>query len=240
MISFGYSRSYVHLILSFSVLLNACSSLSTMKQGEYSSDEMMRFACEVGVGIRSATGRVMAKVSSKEFTGQFQAQVKSDAEDHLSLDVTHPLGGTIALIQVDEGRFHVIDYSGDEPRTQTGRDYWGGIPLKWASGLFLGRIPCPQSKEVLSVEQLGADRLIVKWKDTRLSGTQKFIYQFKEWRRKPWPSALTWTRDSSPNAQVEFEFDSPEASSGSPEKWEVRSSQGQVKVKWRSREISRD
>ncbi len=232
-----FSFAFYYLVIFHLV---SCATVPTLKKGEHTAAELFEYACTPGKGIHTAGGRIAAKVSSSDFSGQFLAQVLADSDGHLKLDVTNPLGGTQVLIQVNQGNYEIINYADRDQKPQIGKDYWGGIPLKWASSLFLGRIPCPPSDSSLRLH-LGAEgELIATWSDFNGSDRQRFVYRFRQSNQTPWPSSLSWTRDAKNSSQVDFEFESPEETTRSPEKWEARSSQGQVKVKWRTREITRD
>ncbi len=220
--------------------LIGCSTLPPVKKGEYSPSDLLGFACSSGRNIVEARGRILAKVSSRDLSGQFQASVVVNSADHLELDVTNPLGGSQALIKIDRGQIEIVDFSGNNETRQKGQEYWGGIPLRWASDLFLGRIPCPPKSSSLKLEVGKDGELIAILGSSKDDAHQKFIYQFSQWNHQPWPTSLTWSREGLKSAQVDFIFDSPEKETGSPEKWEARSSQGQIKMKWRTREISRD
>ena len=230
----------VSWILGASLQLSSCTTLPQIRSGDYMPRDLLRFACSPGEDVKSAQGRILAKMSSPSRSGQFQAGVTVDSGRHLELDVTNPLGGTQAMIRVNEGRYEVIDYSDQHPVREFGQDYWGGIPLKWASTIFLGRIPCPETTPATRLEVSPAGELVVTWFDAKAKETQQFTYGFIQWRGKPWPASLLWTRDGSHSSRVEFQFESPETDTGSPEKWEAKSVQGQIKIKWRTRQISRD
>ncbi len=218
----------------------SCATLATLKKSQHTAAELFEYACSPGQGVRTASGRIAAKVSSSEFSGQFLAHVLADSDGHLKLDVANPLGGTQVLIQVNQGNYEILNYADRDQVPQIGRDYWGGIPLKWASSLFLGRIPCPPSDASLRLDLGTEGELIATWFDSNENDRQRFIYRFKQLKQIPWPSSLRWTRDAKNSSQIDFEFESPEETTRSPEKWEARSPQGQVKVKWRTREITRD
>jgi hypothetical protein len=68
------------------------------------------------------------------------------------------------------------------------------------------------------------------------TGEEKFIYSFRSWGGKAWPEKLHWERNG--GAGVDFKFDDPEDKTASPRKWEAKSVQGEVKVRWRDREAS--
>ena len=115
---------------------------------------------------------------------------------------------------------------------------WGGVPLYWASDLFIGRFPCPDSKAAIQLHLESADSLVIE------SDSQKFIYTFTEKNGYPWPVALHWSsigkKDSEKLGEgndVDFIFDEPDLKTLSPLKWEARSTQGKVKARWKHRDI---
>jgi hypothetical protein len=185
------------------------------------------------------------KAASKEAKGQFPASVNASAPDKVTLEVTNLIGARQALIQVDHGSYtiDVPDKKGGNTRQAQGMGSWGGIPLRWASELFLGRIPCPsQGAKIplrLQVESATGD-LTAETPADQSGGTERFVYHFREWAGKPWPETLHWEhkgqRDATPGAPkdttVDFKFDDPEDKTGSPKKWEAKSPRGEVKLRW--------
>jgi hypothetical protein len=196
-------------------------------------------ACEPGSHSQSVKGSIWMKAKSKDASGQFPANVVAKAPSTLTLEVVNLIGGTQAIISV-EGKNYTItvpDKSGQNKKRE-GRDSWGGIPLNWASDLFLGRIPCP-SEASLSNARLSVSpehELVVEVADA--SSPEKFVYAFRKWGGKAWPERLHWERTGTLQAAVDFKFDDPEDRTHSPRKWEAKSSQGEVKVRWRDREAT--
>jgi hypothetical protein len=156
------------------------------------------------------------------------------------LDINNPLGGTQAIVKVDRKKYEVQDLAEKDQPPLVGVEDWNGVPLEWAGDLFLGRIPCPLDSVDLRLEFGKGNELIAIIKDLKNGWDQKFIYQFRQWNQHPWPFSLKWIQEGPKKSQVDFFFDSPEKGTDSPEKWEAQSSRGELKVKWRSREISRD
>lgn len=198
-------------------------------------------ACAVGADIHSVTGSVWLKARSQDASGQFPALVEAHAPDRLTLEVTNLIGASQAVIAVTGSHYVITQPDSSKPggsTTQEGRDSWGGIPLRWAADLFVGRIPCPTSASVKSGASLSVSdgQLTVA---TRESG-ERFVYQFRSWGGKPWPESLHWERASPAGASplaVDFKFDDPEDLTGSPRKWEAKSSQGEIKARWRERKL---
>jgi hypothetical protein len=188
--------------------------------------------------IREAGGVAWMKAKSPDASGQFPASIEAKAPSRLKLEVQQPFGGTAAVLTI-EGSELQIEVPGKPERGRRERETWAGIPLRWAPGLFLGRIPCPDSNSLgqasLSID--ADDELIVSIPSDASGEPARFLYRFDE--RKDgrfWAKFLHW---ESGNATVDFEFDDPEAETLSPLKWQAKSKQGEVKIRWRDREIVR-
>jgi len=179
-------------------------------------------------------------VNSKEGSGRFPALVNATYPDQLQMEVQNLFGGSEAFIRVHGNSYDVRDAKKQETR-EAGVENWRGIPLEWAPLLFVGRIPCPP-EDVLKGAQLsvgGEGDLTILTKGTAARAPETFVYQFKVWNGQPWPEQLHWEKRSVSQAlAVDFRFDDPEEDTGSPKKWEARSSRGEVKVRWRDREVS--
>ena len=112
--------------------------------------ELVRAACGADISAREVTGSVWMKAKSKEASGQFPATVQARAAPssplELRLEIRQLLGARAALIEI---RGH--DFKVETPKDGTVSRKavsWGGIPLEWASQLFLDRFPCPSSEEL--------------------------------------------------------------------------------------------
>ena len=201
---------------------------------------LLAHACEPGSPTKSVKGSVWLKVKSKDASGQFPAWVDAKSPDQLRLEVTNPLGGTEAVITVSQNSYEIQN---GKKHTQVEKGYgsWGGIPLEWATDLFLGKIPCP-SKESLSDATYAVSpegSLTVAIAGSLQGAEQRYEYRFRSWGGAPWPEALTWERRGSLAMKVEFKFDDPDETTHSPKKWEAKSIQGEVKARWRERDVSR-
>ena len=179
------------------------------------------------------------KVQSKEASGQFPASVEAHSPDQLTFEATNLIGSTQAVIVVKGHDYRVeVPSKNGMRRQEQGKDSWGGIPLRWATDLFLGKIPCPTGAEKTSdfdISILGTGDLQVLTHPSAFSGAETFIYHFKTWEGHPWPEALHWERKGVFASQVDFKFDDPQDKTRSPGKWEAKSPQGEVKVRWRDR-----
>jgi hypothetical protein len=176
------------------------------------------------------------KATSEEAKGQFPASVRAIEPDQVTLEVTNLIGARQALIEVKKGSFtiDVPDQEGGNSRQGQGKDYWGGIPLRWASQLFLGRIPCPpagtKSLIVRSDPETGELTLLTPLNAEGYHET--FVYRFHQWAGRPWPESLHWERQGRGATSVDFKFADPDDKTGSPKKWEAKSPLGEVKLRW--------
>src|SRR5262245_34979062 len=132
------------------VILFLIPSCTTGPAGRgQSADALLEDACRFGKSTDRLEGSVWMSLKSKDTKGQFPASVSAKAPDSVSLEVTNLLGGREALILVNRGSYsiEIPNKDGGEARKTEGYASWGGIPLRWASELFLGRIPCPSDRK---------------------------------------------------------------------------------------------
>lgn len=197
---------------------------------------VLRQACGMGrtfgksASVKGIKGSVWLKATSKEASGQFPAVVSVNDKNSLDMEITNLIGGTEATLKVRDNHY-LVQTPGKKTKEMRGQDAWSGIPLQWATDLFLGRIPCPVETKLKTAKySVGPEeRLIVK-----VPG-EEYRYHFRKWSNQAWVDALEW-RHTASKASVTFEFDEPENSSGSPLRWSAESKQGEVKVRWQTRE----
>lgn len=196
------------------------------------SHTLFKNACGLGQANQAVKGTVWMKLDSRDAKGQFPASVDAVSPDRVTLEVTNLLGSREALIQVDRGSYTVdVPSRGKQAgHHAVGVGSWGGIPLRWASELFLGRIPCPAENTVDRIETTSDGDLVAETK------TDKFTYHFRQWAGHAWAESLHWDGQGT---QVDFKFDDPEDKTGSPRKWEAKSARGEVKLRWKDIQISR-
>ena len=126
------------------LFLNACSHAPQRAENEDASQFVAQL-CAQGANPGEVTGSVWMKAKSREASGQFPARVQARSGDELRLEVTQLLGARAALIEI----------RGNDFRIETPKDgvvnrkaaSWGGIPLEWASRIFMDRLPCPVAPE---------------------------------------------------------------------------------------------
>lgn len=212
---------------------------------KYPAETLLQAACNPGTDTRSVQGSVWLKAKSKEASGQFPAMVVAETPATLKLEVTNLVGGPEALIEIN-GNHYSIKETGrkardkEQPRSEEGYGSWAGIPLQWATELFLGRIPCPRDRA--SIITMGVNKdgdLTVSTRPSLAGDSELFEYHYRQWNDQPWPEALHWERKGAFATSVDFTFDDPEKGTGSPRKWQAKSPRGEVKVRWRDRKASR-
>ena len=222
-----------------SIFVTACSTLPVREKfvSQENPLQLFKSVCSIGSEIQSAEGTVWLKTQSPEVSGQYFADVSVFGEGNLKLEITNLFGGIEASIEVDEGHYEITRKGKRELREETTHGSWGGVPLKWASTLFLGKIPCPPLSESLRVTRGEDGELIVYIPEKEGSAEQVFTYWLSHVKSKPWPAYFVWERKSTPSNKVEVRFDDPEEDSLSPRKWEATSPEGALKTRWRSRNV---
>ena len=220
----------------------SCAHRGTVQEVTPTGDAkaVLEGICAIGSDITESAGTLQVKAKSTEASGQFPATVKATAQPRgLDLEVTNPLGGTEARIQVRDSRYEISAGAGKKARHESGARSWGGIPLDWSVDLFLGKVPCP-TRELKSVAFAEDGRLRVETASDLEGAGEVFLYTLeKATTGAAWPVALDWSRSGVFSAAVKFQFSSPEDATRSPTRWEAVSSRGEVKAKWREREIQR-
>lgn len=227
--SWGFPLSLSLLLV---IGLGGCSQAPLR---ETDSPELwLEHACRPGSMLQTVKGSVWLKAKSKEASGQFPAAVEAQADGSLILEATNLIGAKEAVIRVKNQRYE-IEVPGKPARNERGTGEWGGIPLRWAPDLFLGRIPCPSSRRAqdLRLSRDPEGRLKVETRPNLQSEGEVFLYSFRDWAGSPWPEKLRWQRGT---LVVDFQFDQPEPKTRSPQKWEAVSRDGEVKVRWKNRE----
>jgi hypothetical protein len=193
-------------------------------------------ACSPGTSVASMRGSVWLKAKSSEASGQFPAGVEATDPGKLLLEITNLVGGTEARIRVDD-RHYRIEVPGKPRQDREGWGAWGGIPLEWATELFIGRVPCPPASDRAEARlSMSGEDLVVETPHSLEREAEKFVFGFRKWGGQPWPERLRWERAGAMPLVVEFKFDDPDDATHSPRRWEAKSAQGEVKVRWKDRE----
>lgn len=206
------------------------------------AQELLASVCSIGRKTHSVKGRVAIKARSDEASGQFPGSVVASAPDRMRLEINNFLGGTEAIVTIDRDRYEIEEYRGGKAQRRQGKDSWGGIPLHWATELFLGRIPCPVLSQKLEVSKDAEGHLVAIVPEGLGLVAQKFSYAFeRSSSARARPKSLEWELiGKGTSSQVHFEFQNFDEEAGGPRAWEARSSKGSVKLKWRTRTAEED
>ncbi|MDR3606689.1 MAG: hypothetical protein P4M08_04820 [Oligoflexia bacterium] len=224
-------------VAGLSSFLNGCAHVEKAEglRAKIDADSLLAQTCSIGRSVSEAKGVVLMKVKSREASGQLNGDVRAQAPDTVELEILQPLGGVWATIRV-QGPNYSVDVSGKPDQGRKGHRVWAGIPLRFATDLFLGRIPCPPTGSRADAQINSENELVVKGGGPNSSGT--FIYRFRVHEGSFWPESLHWElglQGDGPVA-VDFKFDEPEAVTRSPLRWEAHSDRGEIKLHWRHRD----
>lgn len=194
-------------------------------------------ACNIGRSVKSSQGVLWLKVKSKEYSGQVQAHVSAQSSDQMKMEILNPLGGVEVVVE-SKGDYFRIQRLGREKSTEEGVGQWGGLPIQWAPTLFLGRIPCPKGENV-KLTKTEHHELRIEVPSTQTQNAEQFIFQFEKISNQYWPISLRWEKLNQPaHEKVEFRFSEPDKNNLSPLRWDVKSSRGVIKARWRERSVS--
>ena len=214
------------------VSLQACSH-ALPKFGTDDPVAAVRTACGTDGFSKEVTGSVWIKAKSREASGQFPAEVRAIAAPskplELQLEIKQLLGARAALIEI-RGHDFKVETPKDGAVTRKASS-WGGIPLEWASQLFLDRFPCP------SVSEMGTLRW--RWLDSgelegrSSSGQTVWRFKFRSWNESPWVESVFWQK--SEGKTLDVKRGDPDPQEGWAQRWEASSPSGHVKVRWKNR-----
>jgi hypothetical protein len=213
----------------------------------------LKEVCSIGASVISAQGTAWLKVRRGDRAMQFPAVLKAAVPNHLFLEVMNPLGGVEATIKVEGKVFEVQSARESSGEPRQGQDSWNGIPLRFASVMALGRIPCPPLSEAEPVlpsrdesTQVSNDDSTSELIQYRVPATvehpeEHFEYQITKVSGNVWPKRLRWTTGDrhNPTVGVTLNFEEAEEGTLSPLIWEAESPQGGLKFKWRKRDLKK-
>jgi hypothetical protein len=232
--SFMNNRKFGSIIFACALFISGCASAPRVKKG-FTPQELLAVACATGKETTSVSGHVWLKIDSKEVSGQYPADVSVVSPSEMKIEITNIFGGTEALIAINGKFFEVSRGTQQNSRKEKGYGSWSGIPLAWATDLFLGRIPCPDSARKWKLDMGKEGELLVETGGPEAVAPEKYVYRFRDIQGKPWPDSLKWEIMGTRKNAVDFSFEDPDEKSHSPLKWEAQSSEGRLRVRWRDR-----
>lgn len=219
------------------VMLAGCSTAQRGRDLSWLKDaaEASRLICSPRPGgPASVQGTLWMKAKSKEASGQFPASVQASPDKGLRIEVTQLMGARAALIEI-RGQDFKIETPQQGAVSRKARS-WGGIPLEWASALFMDRVPCPDP---------GLPG--VTWSLGRLPTGEGELVGRVPSRSESWKFAISDRNgrlfvDSMRLERAGLQLIELKREDADPDdlwalKWEIKSPAGEVKVRWRERKV---
>ncbi len=212
-------------------ILSACSTTPKSSQENISQKEAESFLKKYCSTFnyqktlnQELVGDILVRSSTKEFKGQYPASIYFSKDKNFSLEITNLIGGTIAIIKGDATEMELLSPSRPQYNRKGIKQYMGlSIPL--FAKLLHGDLPCPDSSAI-NVD--GAEIII---QDSGL-----------EWRieRSDQASGAVPVRVrifDRTIVKVEMLVENWNVSESYAEKVKVRTSEGDLKWSWRSRNL---
>ncbi len=186
----------------------------------------------MGAKNTRAKGSLWVKVKSTEASGQFPAFARSEKigdQFQSTIEVNNLIGGKVATLEVKGGNFKISSLN--RP-TQEGQDSWGGIPLRWVSGLLLGQYPCPQTSDLKALSiQSQEDKITV----TEMQTKERYVMTLGKTGDQFFVKKIEWRGAEEDSLKIEFLILERELKTESPLVWSAKSLKGQVMVRWKER-----
>lgn len=212
--------------------LAGCATFPPQAERSLSAKEMIERLCSARNDIQSSTGSLWIQARTPEASGQFPASVKAARSGDVDLEIVDLIGGKVATLTV-RGESFDLKHAQDPSRSFSGNGEWNAIPVRWLNQVFLGRVPCPTSAEIRRAEFLQIDSEHV---EARLPKNDRVIYRYAMSGAILWVKEIDWLIHGQ---RVLFTFDDVEFGSGAPLKWTVKSSLGEIKARWKQRDLVR-
>lgn len=225
--SFGLQNLNGILVAMLLVWTSGCQTAPKRREfAELTPTQRVRYACEVGARLLRADGSAAMSARTREFSGQFKAEIAAVRDGETLIEAQNPLGGT-EVVARGKGNEFSLEFPKEPIRNQKGQFQWAGVPVRHLRSLFLGRIPCPQGKTTEEGDTLVDER------------GEVFDFYFRSESNQPWPESLEWKASRTSPYSVRFDFDKPEGDDLVPRQWQARSGDNEVTVKWRIRKLTR-
>lgn len=220
-------------VLFLAALVQGCAGVKSKSESE-DPGTLVREVCASTDQPRQVRGTVWMKARSKEASGQFPATVQArktpGSPAELRLEVTQLLGARAALIEI-RGKDFSVETPGRKAVNRKAVS-WGGIPLAWASRLFLDQFPCPEESQVSELRWSWLGESALEGRAVDSSG-DTWRFDFRSWNGKPWVESVSWKGAKGESLTVSR--DDPDPTDGWARRWEARSTKGEVKVRWKTR-----
>ena len=148
------------------LLLSSCSTVSKVNQVKVNEDQAKKwFEQYCSKGVRAQSGRVVITSNSRDFKGQFPAELRFQKTGSFVLEATALLGGTLMRLSSDGRELQVVIPSKPE-LNRSHITHYMGLDLPSLSLLLMGDLPCPKEWRSggLRVEGTRMQILTSEWK----------------------------------------------------------------------------
>jgi hypothetical protein len=191
------------------------------------------FAQYCSRGPRKQDGEIVLRASTKEFKGQYPADIRFEQNGGFTLEVTNILGSTMLRITSDGKEMETLV----PPKPQYNRQHiahYLGLDLPILTELLLGDLPCPTAWKAGGVKVEGNRMQIV---------TSNWIWNFlksdEESKGIPISIHLDPVQKSSPNPSlnqgIDLQIEDWDSELRYAKKVSVKSPEGELKWTWRNR-----
>lgn len=201
-------------------------------EGGRSPHQLIEELCSARSDVKSSLGQLWIQARTPDASGQFPASVKATRAGDVDLEIVDLIGGKVATLNV-RGESFRLKHAQDPSRSFSGSGEWNAIPVRWLNRVFLGQLPCPAESELQKavIRSLDSDEI-----EVRMSKKDRVIYRYAFSGAILWAKEVDWLIHGE---RVFFTFDDVEFGSGAPLKWSVKSALGEIKARWKQRDLVR-
>lgn len=201
-------------------------------EGPDAARAMVERFCSARSDVKTSVGNLWIQARTPDASGQFPASVKATRSGDVELEIVDLIGSKIATLIV-RGESFELKHVQNSARSFSGSGEWNAIPVRWLNQVFLGRTPCPDASEIRKGEFRLIESGVVEGK---FGKHDRVIYRYDQSGAVQWVTEAEWWLHGQ---RVQFTFDDIEFGSGAPMKWSVKSSLGEIKARWKQRDLTR-
>jgi hypothetical protein len=209
--------------IAISAVLCACSTTPIVSRDSLTVSQAKEFlAVHCSTKLKSIRGELLVRSSTREFKGQYPASILFNEDESFVLEVTHLLGGTVAMLKGNGQSVAVV--STVKPKyNQKGIRQYMGLPVRLLAQLLHGDLPCPDTTNV----QVDGSKILIQ--DGRLQWQMELAAQ--ETGKVPYRIRI-W---EGPDLKIEMLIEHWNQEKAYAEKVKVVTPEGDLKWTWRSR-----
>ena len=215
--------------LSIVLLFSSCSSAPKASTSQISETQAKKwFAQYCSKGPRAENGDIIIRANTKEFKGQYPANLRFEANGGFVLEVTNIVGGTMLRLTSDGQAMETVV----PPKPQYSRKnitHYLGLDLPILSELLVGDLPCPNNWKSGGVRVDGNRMQIV---------TSNWIWNFEKAEDSAGAVPMHLRLESTNRAAgqtIDLQIEDWDTSRQYAKKVSVKSPEGELKWTWRNR-----